>query len=131
MMRAAGVAVSLTLCLIVTGCSADGSPRTSSDCSAQIRADGRVYTSHGFTDRRATRHSAADAAECHDIGEDAAGSVFPEHPRQVTTWSFPGYPPEEALGVRFDKDWFAVYVSDSLPTAERERTFQELAEPSR
>ncbi len=124
------MAVWLTLSFIVVGCSPDGSPQTSSDCSAQVRVDGIAYTSHGYTDREASRHSVAEAAECHDVGEDAGGSVFPEQPRQVTTWSFRGYPPEEVLGVRFDKDSFAVFVADSVPLSERERIWRELAKSS-
>ena len=130
-MKAAVVTVSLTLSFILSGCSADGSTPTASDCSAQIRVDGNVYTSYGYTDRKASRHSAAEAADCHDVGEDSAGSVFPEHPRHVATWSFRGYPPKSVLGVRFDKDSFAVFVADSAPVAERERIFRELAKPSR
>ena len=120
------VTVSLTLSFMVSGCSGDGGSQTSSDCSAQVRADGIVYTSHGYTERNARRHSAADAADCHDVGENAAGSVFPEHPQQVTTWSFGGYSPERVLGVRYDEDSFVVFVADSVPGAERERIFREL-----
>jgi hypothetical protein len=128
--KAAAVTVFLTLPFIVSGCSAKGSPETSSDCAAQVRAEGIVYTSHGHTDRGATKHSFAEAAECHDVGEDAAGSVFPTHPRQVITWSFRGYPPEEVVGVRVDQDSFAVFVADSVRLAERERIWRELAKPS-
>lgn len=125
-MRIAVVTTSLTLAFIVSGCSGDGGSQTSSDCSAQVRADGIVYTSHGYTERKASRHSVADQADCEDVGEDAAGSVFPEHPQQVTTWSFRGYPPEEVLGVRSDKNSLAVFVADSVPDAERERIYREL-----
>lgn len=124
-MRIAVVTTSLTLAFIVSGCSGDGGSQTSSDCSAQVRADGIVYTSHGYTERKASRHSVADQADCEDVGEDAAGSVFPEHPQQVTTWSFRGYPPEEVLGVRSDKNSLAVFVADSVPDAERERIYRE------
>jgi hypothetical protein len=122
--------VVVTLCLAVTGCAGSGGSETSSDCSAQVRADGIVYTSHGHTEREASKHSVADRAECHDVGENAAGSVFPEQPEQVTTWSFRGYPPEKVVGVRFDADSFAVFVADSVPDAERANIFHELAKPS-
>jgi hypothetical protein len=129
-MRVAVVATSLTLSVIVSGCSADGGSQTSSDCSAQVRADGIIYTSYGYTERKARRHSIADRADCNDVGEDPAGSVFLEHPQQVTTWSFRGYPPEEVVGVRFDKSSFAVFVSNSVPHAESERILQDLDQPS-
>ena len=125
------VAISLALSFIGSGCSGDGGSQTSSDCSAQVRADGIVYTSYGYTERAATRHSVADQADCDDVGEDAAGSVFPDNPQQVTTWSFRGYPPEDVLGVRYDKNTFAVFVADAVPDAERERIFRELDHPSR
>ncbi|MCD6638990.1 MAG: DUF6281 family protein [Nocardioides sp.] len=125
-MRIAVVTISLALTFIVSGCSEDGGSESSGDCSAQVRADGIVYTSHGYTERKASRHSVADQAVCEDVGEDAAGSVFPEHPQQVTTWSFRGYPPEVVLGVRSDKDSFAVFVADSVPDAERERIYRDL-----
>lgn len=73
----------------------------------------------------------ADRADCDDVGEDAAGSVFPDNPERVTTWSFRGYPTEEVLGVRFDHDAFAVFVADAVPDAERERIFRELGQPPR
>lgn len=126
-MRVATVAISLTLSFIVSGCSRDGRSQTESDCSAQVRADGIVYTSYGYTERKANRHSVADRADCDDVGEDATGSVFPEHPQQVTTWSFRGYPPEEVVGVRFDKNSFAVFVADSVPDAERQRIYRDLS----
>lgn len=129
-MRVAVVVISLTLSFIVSGCSGNGGTQTSGDCSAQVRVDGVVYTSHGFTDRKASRHSVADRADCDDVGEDAVGSVFPDHPKQVTTWSFRGYPPEEVIGVRFDKNSFAVFVADSVPEAERERIYRELEQSS-
>ena len=89
-----------------------------------------MYTSYGYTDRQARRHAAAQAAECDDVGEGAAGSVFPEDPRRVPTWSFRGQPHNRVLGVRFDKDSFAVFIAESVPIAERERIFRDLAKPS-
>jgi hypothetical protein len=126
-MRAARVTVAVTFCFAGIGCSASGGSETSGDCQAQLRADGTVYTSYGYTERSATKFSSADEADCEDVGEDAAGSVFPEHPRQVTTWVFPGYPPEEVLGVRLDQDSFAVFVADSVSPEERDRIYEDLA----
>ncbi len=129
-MKAAVVTVAMTLCLVATGCAGSGGSQASSDCQEQVRAGGIVYTSYGSTERKASRHSVADRADCDDVGEDAAGSVFPENPEQVTTWSFRGYPPHEVLGVRFDKSSYAVFVADTVPDAERERIFRELDQPS-
>ena len=91
-----------------------------------VRADGIVYTSYGYSDRKATRYSVADQADCQDLGEDAAGSVFPEDPEQVTTWAFRGYPTDRVVGVRFDRDSFAVFVSDSVSDTERDRIYRDL-----
>lgn len=129
-MRFASVAIAFTLPVIVTGCSGDDGSQATADCSARVRADDIVYTSYGFTERNATKHSVAEQADCDDVGKDAAGSVFSgKDSKQVTTWSFPGYPPEEVVGVRFDKDSLAVFVADSVPNAERERIFKELGQP--
>lgn len=129
-MKAAVTTSAVTLCFVVTGCAGSGGSQTSGDCQAQVRADGIVYTSYGYTERKASRHSAADRADCDDVGEDAAGSVFPDNPEQVDTWSFRGYPTDEVLGVRVDEGSFAVFVADSVPDAERERIFRELDQPS-
>lgn len=130
-MKTAVMTVSMMLCFLVTGCAGSGVSETSSDCQAQLRADGIIYTSYGFTERKASRHSVADRADCDDIGEDAAGSVLPDNPEQVATWSFRGYPPDGVLGIRFDRGTFAVFVADSVPGAERERIFRELGTPPR
>lgn len=128
-MKAAVVAVSVTLTVLVSSCSEESSSsQATADCQEQVRADGVVYTSHGYTEQPASRHGVADRARCDDVGQDAAGSVFPEDPEQVTTWSFPGYPPEQVVGVRFDKDSFAVFVADTVADAERERIYRELGD---
>jgi hypothetical protein len=57
--------------------------------------------------------------------------VFADHPAQVTTWSFDGYPPEEVVGVRVARGSFAVYVADSLADDERERIVRLLDPGSR
>lgn len=128
----------LMLCLTATSCSAqpgspasesDGAP-SSGDCSAQVRVAGVVYTSYGYSHRPATKHSVGEVADCDDLGPDGAGSVFSDRPRQVTTWSFREYSPEQVVGVRSDRDSFAVYVADAVPDVERDRIFRELAPPS-
>lgn len=116
------------LALVGGGC-AGGEPceaASAADCAPHIRVDGVTYTSHGYTERRAVEHGRADDADCHDVGCNAAGSVFPDDPWQVTTWTFRGYPPDEVLGVRFAKDSFAVFIVDSLPRRERDRLLREL-----
>lgn len=125
-MKAAVLPLAVTLTFAVSGCAGTGS-QTSGDCSAQVRADGIVYTSYGYTERNATKHSRAEEADCEDVGQDAAGSVFPESPRHVTTWTFAKYPAAKVLGVRSGQDSFAVFVADSVPPEERERIYEELA----
>ena len=122
---------SLVLPALLSACSDEAVPPTAADCAGRVRADGTVYTSYGHTERRASRHAAAEVAACHDVGEDPAGSVFAEHPKRVTTWSFRGYSPGEVLGVRLDAGSFEVYVADSVPSVERERILRELSGPSR
>lgn len=65
------------------------------------------------------------------MGEDAAGSVFPDNARQVTAWRFDGYSPERVLGVRFGDDQFAVFVADSVGPEESERIRRELSRTRR
>lgn len=134
--KAAVVTLAVTLNVVLSSCAGAGGPQTSgdegaqtsSDCSAQVRAEGIAYTSHGYTERSAARHSSAEAALCEDTGPDAAGSVFPESPRHVTTWTFAHYPPAKVLGVRSGKTGsFAVFVADSVPPAERDRIYEDLA----
>lgn len=134
-MKAAVVTVALTLNVVLTSCvgssetqtSGNGGSPTSRDCSARVRAKGIVYTSQGFTERSATRYSSAESADCEDTGPDAAGSVFPEAPRHVTTWTFGSYPPGKVLGVRSGKtDSYAVFVADTVSPVERERIYQDL-----
>lgn len=111
----------------VGGCSTSGGQQTSADCSAQVRADGIVYTSYGHTERKASTHLSAEVADCDDFGRDAAGSVFSETPPKVATWTFAGYPPAKVLGVRVGKDSFAVFVADSVPPEERDQIHEDLA----
>jgi translation initiation factor 2B subunit (eIF-2B alpha/beta/delta family) len=93
-----------------------------------VRLDGHVYTSYGFTDREATQFSVAEQADCHDVGRDAEGSVFLDDPTQVTVWSFESYATEKVLGVRFDRDSFAVFVADSVPRDQADRILEELSQ---
>ena len=125
-MKAAVLPLAVTWAFVVTGCAGAGS-HTAGDCSAQVRADGVVYTSHGYTERNATEHSTAEEADCEDVGQDAAGSVFPESPHRVTTWTFARYPAAKVLGVWSGKGSFAVFVADSVPPEERERIYEDLA----
>ncbi len=120
--------VAVTLCFVATSCSGIGGSETSSDCQAQVRSDGIVYTSYGHTERRATKFSSAAEADCEDVGANPAGPVFPKSPRTVTTWRFADYPPVKVLGVRSgNTDSFAVFVADSIPPEERDRIYEELA----
>jgi hypothetical protein len=84
---------------------------TAGSGAAQVRLHGVVYTSNGYTGHRATRYAAADRAQRDDMGADPRGSVFPDHPQQVTTWAFRGYPPDKVLAVRVGKGSFAVFVA--------------------
>lgn len=97
----------------------------------QVRADGIVDTLHGYTERKASKYSSAEVADCQDVGPDAAGSVFPEPPRNVATWTFTGYPPAKVLGVRSGRDSFAVFVADFVAPEEREQIYEDLARGSR
>ena len=112
----------VALLLLGSGCASD--PETqgaTADCSSQVRVGDEVFTSYAFTRAQATRQGVADAAECHDVGADPAGSVFPDDPRQVRTWSFEGYSPDEVLGVRAGDDAFAVFIAESVSATERDR----------
>lgn len=102
---------------VVSGCSEDSDPDPragAGDCTLQLRVEGAVFTSYGYTKRPATKHASAERAACDDTGS-------------VETWTFAGYPPEKVLGTRFEPaDSYAVYVADSVPAAERDRIFEEL-----
>jgi hypothetical protein len=127
-MKAAVVTVAVMLSFVLNSCAGTGDSQTASDCSAQVRADGIVYTSHGYTERSATKHSSAEEADCDDMGPDADGSLFPESPRTVPTWRFADYPPGQVLGVRSGStDSFAVFVADSVSSEERDRIYEDLA----
>lgn len=108
-----------------TGCSAG--PRATADCQAQIRVSGTTYTSYGTTSREAVRHGHAVGAVCHDVGAGASGSVFPDVPAHVRTWTFDGYSPDEVLGVRYGHHDLAVFVAGTVRPADRERIYADLS----
>lgn len=104
------------------------SSTAAADCAQQVRVGGRVFTSHGYTQRRAVKHAAAEMAECRDTGPSPSGLVFPDPPVPVETWTFSGYPPEKVLGVEsVGTASFAVFVADAVPPAERDRIYDELS----
>ncbi|MCI4685092.1 DUF6281 family protein [Rhodoblastus acidophilus] len=113
----------------MAGCSVASSecPTGAADCEAQIRMVDVIYTSYGTTTREGSRHLRADQAECHDTGCNAVGSVFPDVPTQVRTWTFKGYSPDEVLGVRFGNDGFGVFIADTLEPATRRRIYADLS----
>ena len=119
----------LCVCLLAVvaseGCSGD--PQTSADCAAQVRANGVVYTSNGMADHCASRNGSAERADCHDVGDDAAGSVFPDEPDRVATWTFEGYATTKVLGVRYSKHAFGVFVANSVSAEESQRIYADLS----
>ena len=126
LVRGAAVGILAVAALPVTGCEGGRERVVSMDCSARVRLDGRVYNEAGYVDRGATRWGVADEAACHDVGDDPEGSVFLDHPQQVTALAFPGFAPEEVLGVRFDEETFRVFVVESLPRADDDNIVEEL-----
>ena len=118
-------ALVLLVALLLAGCGSDD--EGSADCGSQVRLDGVVYTSHGFTERGGERIGPVEVAECQDVGEDARGAVFPDDPRKVEAVRIPGHDTDEVLGVRFDDDSFTVYVAESVPDDEQERIYEELS----
>lgn len=113
----------------VSGCVHDGgtSDEHASDCQNQVRVGDRVYTSYGYTDRVATSVGEADRAECQDNAADGLGSVFPKNAERVAVWAFPEFKARDVLGVRFDSDTFAVFVSDEVDPSQAERIYAELS----
>ena len=96
-----------------------------------MRLRGVVYTSDGFTDHAATRYAPADRAACQDNGKNPRGSVFPDSPEQVATWTFQRYPPDQVLGVRRGESSFAVFVAESVSPSERDHIFHALGDEKR
>lgn len=116
----------LLVSVVATGCSQAGT-QSSADCPDQVRVEDVVYTSWGQTERPANSHAKADQAECDDAGESPNGSVFPDDPVQVRTWTFEGYPPEMVLGIRYDTNALGVFIADTVPVEERERIYEDLS----
>lgn len=131
--RAVLAGIAAIVAATVAGCSADPDPMitVSGDCTQQIRADGVVYSSYASSDRAATKLAKADESDCHDLGPDAAGAVFSDSPRQVTTWRFGGHSPSKVVGVRSDDGSFGVFVADSVPADERDEIHADLAKARR
>ncbi|WP_243060971.1 DUF6281 family protein [Nocardioides sp. SR21] len=118
-MRALAVLLVVIAVTAVTSCGQEESG--TADCAGQIRVDDVVYTSFRVTKQAATEHGTAERAECHDVGADAKGSVFPDDPATVTTWTFADYSPDQVLGVRQDKHSYVVFISSSVPDDERDQ----------
>lgn len=116
--------IALLLAAVLTGCASPD--ETTADCSNQVRLDGTVYTGYAFTEREGTQVGVADKAECHDMGDDAEGSVFADDPVHVDVWAFEGYSPDQVLGVRFDDRRFEVYFAESLASTDIERMSEAL-----
>ena len=131
LVRGATVGIMAVAALPVTGCAGGQERVVAADCSARVRLDGRVYDEGGYVDRRAIRTGVADEAACHDVGDDPEGSVFLDHPRQVTVWAFRGFAPEEVLGVRFDEETFRVFVVEAFPRADVDDLVKELRQSPR
>jgi hypothetical protein len=98
--------------LLAAGCTADEGT-TSADCAVAIRHDGTVYVEAGFTKHPAVASGQAERSECHDVGPDAAGTVFPEEPRLVHVVAFEGHDARQVLGVRDGKQ-ARVFVADGV-----------------
>jgi len=129
--RGAAMGVLAVAALSLAGCAGGREPAVAADCSSRVRLDGRVYDEGGFTEASATRLGLADEAVCHDVGENPRGSVFLDHPRQVTVWAFPGLAPGKVLGVRVDERTFRVFVVKSIPRADADRIVRELRRAQR
>jgi hypothetical protein len=68
----------------------------------------------------------AEQAECHDVGDDADGSVFGADAPQVEVWSFEGYDPDEVLGVRFGAASWTVFIAETVSPSSTEEITREL-----
>jgi hypothetical protein len=123
------VTTALALGLLTSACGGQvgAGPAGSADCSTQIRADGVVFSSYGFTRHDATEHGVARESVCEDVGSHARGSVFTGESRHLTTYRIYGYPPSQVLGVRYPHlPRLAVFVADSVGHADRDRIYREL-----
>ena len=119
--------VLLGLVLVAAAGCAQAGPRSAADCPDRVRFDDIVCTSYGATERAATPHATADQADCEDTGQDPQGSVFPDDPTQVRTWTFDGYPATQVLGVEYGVDSYGVFIADTVPVDERDSILKDLS----
>jgi Family of unknown function (DUF6281) len=126
-------AAAATVACLLAGCASstkvpEGSEGSAAyECTSQIRSHGVIYSGYGYTDQEATSLGTADEAVCHDVGQDAPGSVFPDDPHQVAVWTFAGYASDQVLGVRFGQDSFVIFIAESVPRHQADRIFSELS----
>ena len=98
---------------LVVGCGSDQGA-TSADCgAAAIRRDGTVYTEAGVTKHPATATGQAERAECHDVGPNAPGTVFPGDGEKVKVVTFEEYEASQVLGVR-EGNTTRVFVAEGV-----------------
>ena len=105
-------ACAVLLILASAGC-AGGQGATSADCAAAIRRDGTVYTEAGFTKAPVVASGQAERANCHDVGRDASGTVFPDDPNAVNVVAFKDHDATQVLGVREGKQ-IRVFVAEGV-----------------
>jgi Family of unknown function (DUF6281) len=123
-------AVVVVVAFLLAGCaSSTKAPEGSAayECTSQIRLHGVIYSGYGYTDQEATSLGTADEAVCHDVGQDAPGSVFPDDPHQVAVWTFAGYASDQVLGVRLGQESFVVFIAESVPRDQADRILSELS----
>jgi hypothetical protein len=108
----------------LAGCSEAG--ETDADCAQQVRLDGVVYTGWSATKASAQPLGDAERASCDDTSRNASGAYFPDDADSVKVWSFDGYPPDEVLGVRLNRESYTIFVAETLSDAARDRVVREL-----
>jgi hypothetical protein len=105
-------ACAVLLSLVSGGCTRDQGA-TSADCAAAIRRGGTVYIEAGFTKNLAVASGQAERADCHDVGRDAPGTVFPGEPNAVNVVAFEDHDASQVLGVREGKK-IRVFVAEGV-----------------
>jgi hypothetical protein len=105
-------ACAVLLSLVSAGCPGDQGA-TSADCASAIRGDGTVYVEAGFTKHLAVASGQAERADCHDVGRDAPGIVFPGEPNAVNVVAFEDHDASQVLGVREGKK-IRVFVAEGV-----------------
>lgn len=128
-MVAATLAVCLgavaAIALLVQG--TGGHPRGTADCTPLVRLDGVVYRQHSYLDYRPTRSAGtAERSDCDDLGRDAKGSQFPEHPQHVTAWSLRDEQTDDVIGIQETDELLAVYARVGTPENQIEKTVDRL-----